>query len=510
MIMTDRVSKAFVLQSVSWFGIASAIQTVMKFAIGILVARLLNPEAFGLFAIGLLAIGAPTELLRLPIGDAIVNRQEDKRLYYDMAWSLKMRRLPIAMLVYLLAPSLAGFFHQPEAVGVIRWLSIGYAIAAFESPAALIWRIRLQFNKLALFPHIIFWIELVTNLVVALVVRNVYALVAGYLVKSVATVVLSYMMFPYRPRLALDLRELRALLSFGGWIWLERLMISLSDQSVTALTGKLLDSTSLGLYSKARSLVLAPLQFFQTSLQPVLFPTYSVMQYDLERVRRYNHLLIAAYLILSTFVGGVMYCLAEDLVRILLGEAWLGMVALLRAFVPVFLLHGPILVLGPSVFKGIGRPDINTKMQLIHTVCLPLFTLGGIHWFGAVGIVYALGLTFLIDSIVWSKNIIQLGLLDLRTLLGLFGPVGLVLVLGVAFLPSLASHVVAEVGAGFAFSTVLRGLVVALYFSVACVLVMAIKSFSDLRRQVLQLAEVSVLASLRSRCRRTGWLDSQQ
>ena len=150
--------RAQFLRGVSWVGLLSAVQLGVGIVLGIAMARLLTPDAFGIFAIGCLGIQILDAVLRAPVGDAIVNRQHDDDDYYHTAWTFHMRRFPVGLTVCLLAPRIAAYFHQPAAADVARWLSVIYILGAFESPAMLVFRLRLDFKRFALMPHLTFWI----------------------------------------------------------------------------------------------------------------------------------------------------------------------------------------------------------------------------------------------------------------------------------------------------------------------------------------------------------------
>ena len=484
--------RASLLRGVSWFGTFAVIQKAIRFTAGLLVARLIGPDSFGLFAIGLLVVALPDEILRFPIGDAIVRKQEVRREYIDMAWTTSLRRVPIALLVFLLAPTVAIFFEAPQALAVTRWIAVGYAIASFESPGVLVSRIKLDFKRLALFPHLVFWIEIVSTLAAAYAFRNVYALIVGMWAKSIATVVLSYAMFPSRPRLVWDLAVFKTFWPFSKWVWTERVSKEFSIQSVSALVGKMLDSVSLGIYSKSRSLAQAPLELLRLTLEPVLFPSYSAMKDDLAKIRRYNRTLIAAYLVIGTFLAGVTYLLSGVFVPMVLGDAWLGMVPLLQAYTPIFLLQGPILVLGPSVFKGIGRPDVIARILLTHAGLLFLFSFLGIRWFGIVGAIYGLVLTLLIDFAVWSFYMVRLKLFNYGWLLRLLGPAVILLLLGLMAVPHMARFTSGQLGLGAFQSTLVLGLITVFYFAVTGILLLTQSAYRELRTQVSRIAAASL------------------
>jgi len=295
------------------------------------------------------------------------------------------------------------------------------------------------------------------------------------------------------------LRRVRDLLSYGQWIWVERVIVTLSEQSLTGLIGRLLDSNSVGLYTKACQFVLAPLQLLSASLKEVLFPTYSAMQHQAggtAAIERYNRTLIAAVLVVAVFYGGVICFLAEDLVGALLGESWLGMVPLIHSLTPVILLQGPVLVLGPSLFNGIGKPQLTAQIRLIHCVLLLTLTFFGIRHFGTVGVVYALGMALVADWVAWAFHLVRLRMLTFAGLIGLFAPPVAVLAVGAWGVTPLVKAIPFAGNATPALTTLGHGVLVLGYYGVACTALTFLGPFAEVRVQVLALVRRLVVKGL--------------
>lgn len=399
----------------SWFGGLSIIERMARFVIGIYIARLLGPEPFGVFALAFLVLDIPDQVLRVPVGDAIVNAGKHEKEYLDLAWTLKLRKLPIAFLVFWFAPTIAAFFSTPDLIVVIRWLAIGFLIGALEGVGVIVATIQLNFRKIALYSHLIFWVEQLGILGLAIIFRNINALLGGFLIKNLGVVIFSYAFFPYKPHLHWNLSKLRELWDFTKWIWLGKSVSSVANQTITGIVGRSLDPISVGLYSKADSLVTTPMRLIQSSLSNVLFPAISSIKDDLGRVRRLFHSFTAIYLLSGVFLGGLTYYLADDLALILLGEQWSEMVPLLVAFIPVLFLDGPLSMVGTAVFKGLGEPKVPALIQAgdmaLKIVAVPI----GIHLFGLVGAVVGMGVSLLGSTMLLGHFVRRYNIANFRT-----------------------------------------------------------------------------------------------
>jgi O-antigen/teichoic acid export membrane protein len=132
-------------------GLWVAARTVTGHALGLVralvLARLLTPHDFGLFAIGftLLALyggfsGFGTQL-------ALMRRRERAPEMFDTAWTLGLIRGGIgAAIQFALAPLLAAFFDAPDALAIIRALALIPILRALDNIAVVEFRGDLAFR----------------------------------------------------------------------------------------------------------------------------------------------------------------------------------------------------------------------------------------------------------------------------------------------------------------------------------------------------------------------------
>ena len=131
-------------------------------------------------------------------------------------WSAELiRSLVIALLASASAFPLSRFYGQGKLQLIIPILALVTLVQGFRNIGLVLLRKEISFAR-------IFWYELATNLTVialtialALVMRNVWALVIGLLLTAVLGTALSYVFHSYRPRLAFEKIALARVLNFG-------------------------------------------------------------------------------------------------------------------------------------------------------------------------------------------------------------------------------------------------------------------------------------------------------
>src|SRR6266480_5968940 len=209
-----------VRSGISWNVSSSLIAELIRFVRSVVLARLLLPEDFGLFGMALTIVAALNALTTVGLNQTIVANKFDTRgelkAHLDTVWSVELiRSLVVTLLVWASAFPISRFYGQAQLTVIIPILGLTTLVQGFQNIGLVILRKEISFAR-------IFWYELATNVsgialtvALAVVMRNVWALVIGLLLTAVLGTVLSYAFHPYRPRLAFEKIALRRALDLG-------------------------------------------------------------------------------------------------------------------------------------------------------------------------------------------------------------------------------------------------------------------------------------------------------
>jgi O-antigen/teichoic acid export membrane protein len=199
---------------------------------------------------------------------------------------------------------------------------------------------------------------------------------------AVVHVIASYILHPYRPRPRLEWAKTRELFRYGKWVLGSRALEYLVHHLDDLLVGRLLGAAGLGLYRMAYNMSeLATTEITHVAGQ-VLFPAYSKLQERRNDLRRAYLKAMHLLALLSFPIAGGFFFLARTFTQLILGAKWLPMVTALQ----ILLVWGLVRSIGAAsgaLFSGMGRPDLNTKLQFVKMVFLaaliyPMTTTWGI------------------------------------------------------------------------------------------------------------------------------------
>jgi PST family polysaccharide transporter/lipopolysaccharide exporter len=387
---------------VAWIFSSALSGELIRFLRSIILARILVPEDFGLFGMALTIVGAITAITALGLDRTIVSYQFDNRAdlkrHLDTVWTAELvRSVLIALLVSASAIPIARFYDQPQLHVIVPVLGSISLIQGFQNIGLVLLRKEISFAK-------IFWYELVSNAVgflvtigLALVFRNVWALVLGLLVTAVTATILSYAFHPYRPRPALERNALQRAWNFGKFSVVFAMASFVTNMADNVMVGRLLGSGALGNYSLAYNISSTPIQLLVAALGTVMFPAYAEIKTErpkhLEQafVKVFALSLLALLMLASTF-----FLLGNEIVGLLFGTRWTSAGAVLPILALIIPFRGFTLIVMPLLF-AVNRPkDLAVGRSLEALVFLAalypfirVFGLSGAAWAGLIAYVFA-------------------------------------------------------------------------------------------------------------------------
>jgi len=387
----------------SWNVSSSLIAEAIRFVRSVVLARLLVPEDFGLFAMALTVVGALNAVSSLGLGRTIVANKFDSddelKAHLNTVWSVELlKSFVIALLVSASAFPMARFYGQAQLKVIIPTLGLITLVQGFQNIGLFILRKEISFAG-------IFWYELATNtigialtVVLAVIMRNVWALVLGLLLTAAVGTVLSYFFHSYRPRLAFDKHALRRALSLGKLALVIAVASYVTNMADNVMVGRLLGTAALGTYSLAFNIASAPISVLVFSLASVLFPAYAEINANHPKALELalTKVFTVALMIIIAITSS-LFLLANEVVQLLFGSRWATAGTVLRVLALVVPLRGLSLIVS-TFFWGLNRPkDVAVSTTLGAVVFLAAlypfisaFGLTGAAWAGLIAYAVAL------------------------------------------------------------------------------------------------------------------------
>jgi len=339
----------------------------------IILARLLSPEDFGLFGIATLALSALEAFSQIGFQAALIQKKGDVKPYLDTAWTVQvLRGFALAGILAASAPVVAGFFNEPRAAMLLRVLALSELARGFTNIGVVFFQKELEFHKQFVYMLSGTLADLSVSILLALLLRNAWALAYGLLASSAVRVIFSFFVCSFRPKLQLELNKARELSFFGRWIFASNILVFLLNHADDVLVGKLLGATALGFYQMAYGISNLPATEITHVISQVTFPAYSKLQDRLSQLRQAYLQTLQVTALLSFPIAAAIAFLAPAFSRIFLGEQWMPMVPAMQILAIWGLSRSIAATTGP-LFSGMGVPRLSTWLQLIKLILMGVF-----------------------------------------------------------------------------------------------------------------------------------------
>jgi len=388
----------------------------------IILARILAPHDFGLMGIALLTMATLETFSQTGFQAALIQKKEDSEGYLNSAWTVMIiRGLILFMILYFVAPSVATFFMEPQAKMIIQIIGFSILIQAFTNVGIIYFQKDLEFNKQFVYQFTGTFTDFVVAVSAALILRNVWAIVFGLLAGNTARLIMSYLIHPYRPHLSFDFSKVKELFGFGKWVLGSSILVFLVTQGDSALVGKLLGAAVLGFYQLAYKISNTPTSEITNVISQVTFPAYSKLQDNLPKLSEAYLKVLQLISYLSFLIAGLIFALAPDFTRVFLGEKWMPMVPAMQVLALAGLSRS-IAATSGFIFYGVGKPNVDTRLQVIRLFILALLIYPFTIKWGILGTSFVVFLSIFISSIGFSYYAVRItkcGIKDFIKIIGI-------------------------------------------------------------------------------------------
>lgn len=347
-----------------WTAIDKLSSRFVQLGIGIVLARLLLPEDFGLIGMLSIFIGISQAFVDSGMGSGLIQKQErtDADFSTVFVFNLGVSTLFYGVLFFI-APFIAEFYDEPRLINITRVLSLNIIINALAIVQWSRLQIDIDFKSLT---KVNLTGTLVSGIVAILAANygyGVWALVIQQIIYAFVTVAVLLLLSKWKLSIVFSKESFRALFGFGSKLMLASIYAQTFQNIYSITIGKYYSAGDLGFYNRANSLSSIPSGTVSSILQQVTYPILSSLQKDKVRlVSVYKRMIkMAAFLIIPSMT--LLALLAEPLVRVLLTDKWLPAVVLLQ-WTAIARITYPISVINMNILNAMGRSDLFLKVDL--------------------------------------------------------------------------------------------------------------------------------------------------
>lgn len=424
---------------------------LVSFVVTIIIARLIDPEVYGIVAIINTFIQIFTVFVDGGLGNSLIQKKNaDDVDYSTVFYSNLILCVSVYFILFFSSPLIAKFYEMPQLKDLIRVASISIVVYSYKDIQHAYVAKNMMFRKF-FFSSLLGTIGSgVIGIVLAYKGYGCWALVFSNLFDVVVDTLVLFFMIDWRPKLIFSINRFKSLFSYGWKILVSSLLERLYNKSYHLVIGKFCSAQELAYYDKGNSLTSKVSDNVDSVINSVLFPVLSNEQDDKEKVKSIakKTLKTNSYIMTPLLIG--IIAISEPMVTCLLTNKWIFVVPYIRLFciINIFL---PLQSINLNIIKAVGRSDIYLKQETYKKVLGIIILLITIR-FNALAVLLGKTILSLISIFINSypnKKLINYGIMEqmkdicsnllIGTIMGIC--VYCVLFIGLSSLPTLIIQV---------------------------------------------------------------------
>lgn len=382
--MAEQSLKDKTVKGTVWTALESVLRYGVSFVVGIILARLLSPDEYGLIGILTIFITIFEIIIDGGFVNALIRKQNANEIdYCTVFWTNLVLSVVMSGILYGGAGLIAKFFEREELTALMRVMCFVVIINAL----ALVQKARLtkalDFKTQTKVTIISAVLSGVIGIWMAFAGYGVWALVAQQLSNAGINTLLYWIINKWLPRFQFSIESFRNMWDFGWKLMLSGVFNSLSSQLHSVVIGKVFSPATLGQYTRAFQFGNIFSGNLTSVVQRVSFPVLSTIQDDSVRLKEAYRRVIKTT-VFPTFV--LMLCLAavaKPMIVVLIGEKWIPAAYMLQILCFSMMLF-PLHALNLNAIQVMGRSDLTLKINIIKNLLIVIPVMVGlfanIYW----------------------------------------------------------------------------------------------------------------------------------
>lgn len=275
------------LTGVNWNFAGNYSKAIISIFVGVVLARILPPEDFGLLGMVAIFIGLAELFSTMGMGASIIKLKVLNEVHLNTATYFTIF---LSFIVYTLfvigAPYIASFYNEPRLVNILYALSTIFIFKGITTVSYSLLVRKMDFKSTKQIEVSSYFIgSVIVSIGLALLGYGVWSLVLGRLFSSFASLIQTIIKVPLHLKLKIGRKEFNELFFFGTGISLIRFLQYIGNNIDYLIIGKMISSYNLGLYQKSYNLMSQPMQRITGGIYNVLFPALAKVQDDSERLK---------------------------------------------------------------------------------------------------------------------------------------------------------------------------------------------------------------------------------
>ena len=398
------------ITGLTWSGAAQVVKQFSQFIIVAILARLLSPDDFGLLGMATVFTYFISIFNEMGISSALIQKQDLSDIHYSSVfWLNIVTGILLTVVTIVIAPLISDFYDKPMLLNILKVISVSFIVASVGVVQQTILTQKMEFRKLAVIEISSLIVGGVIGIGCAYKGLGVWSLVFQLVAFTATNALLLWSFSEWRPKFLFSLNAIKDIFHFSMNMTGFTVVNYFSRNIDYLLIGKFLGAQALGYYTLAYKLMIYPLMNVSWVISKVMFPAFSQIQGNLQKVRDAYTRMIKAISLVTFPMMLVLFVITNEFIVIFFGGKWQPVIPLIRILCFCGIIQSINTTVG-NIILSQGRAALQLKLGIIGTIVISLAIVVGLQW----GI-YGVALSYTIIYFLWSiivqaitNNIIEL------------------------------------------------------------------------------------------------------
>lgn len=384
--------KSKAVSGVIWTSIERFGTYFIQLIIGIIIARILSPDDFGIIGMTAIFMAIANTLLDSGFGNALIQNRERNETDYSTAFYFNtIVGIILYLILYFSSPLIAEFYKTPILIPVCRVIGFSLILNSLIIPQTAKLTAEFKFKELSFTTIITQTVTGIIAIIAAYYGAGVWALVLQNVSSCFLRIFLIEYFTRWKPTKRFSVSSFKKMFSFGSKILCSGIINTIYSNLYTLVIGRIYNPTQVGYYTQGDKFAVLPSTTLLQVVMKVAYPLMAEIQDDTDKLKvAYQKFLrLPIFILYPVLTGLIVY--AHPLIYILLGEKWLPTVPILQILC-LGSFFDPLTHINLNILYVKGRTDLVLKLEVIKKsiAFLILFTMipFGLWWLCAGRVFY--------------------------------------------------------------------------------------------------------------------------
>jgi len=365
MSLKEKAVKGF-----SWSVFEGVFSQGVLLIVGIVLARLLSPEDFGIIGIVSVFVAVSSAIVDGGFASALIQKIDTtKKDYNTVFYTNLLAGCFLYALLFLSSNTIATYFNEPILEEIFKYIGAVLVIGAFSIIQRTLLIKKLDFKTQAIISIIASIVSGIISIILAYNDYGVWSLVVLTILKPLVSSVLLWIQSSWYPSLEFSKTSFKELFNFGYKLLLTTLINTIYRNIYYVLIGKIFNPIALGYYTRADQFRTPFSNNLAFGIRRISFPILSSLQDDDIRLKSSFRKFIKFSVFLNFTTMLAIAAVAKPLVLILIGEKWEPSIIYLQLLCISGMLY-PLQILNLNLLVVKGYSDLNLRLEIIKKIIL--------------------------------------------------------------------------------------------------------------------------------------------